>query len=150
MSAFYLRYSTESIYTYSIVISYAYMCIGSQSTLFPTFAVKIFGTKVGAKMFPMIYFFFAIANVMQWGLNFFVFSQDLDTLIWILTGFVILAFILTCFINETPDWSLSNKANSRAKDLLLQKELGKIRDEGLNNYEIGNAEKNLIDGKHNS
>lgn len=50
---------------------------------------------------------------MQWGLNFFVFSQDLDTLIWILTGFVILAFILTCFINETPDWSLSNKANSR-------------------------------------
>ena len=66
VSAFSLNYATSNIYTYTIVVSYAYICIGSQSTLFPTFTVKVFGTKVGAKMFPMIYFFFAMANVFQW------------------------------------------------------------------------------------
>lgn len=105
VSALCLKLSTGSIYSYAITISYAYICIGSQSTLFPTFCVKVFGSKVGAKMFPMVYFFFAMANVLQWGLNFFIFSDNLDTLIWILTGFVAVGFVLTCFINETPDWT---------------------------------------------
>ena len=104
ISAFLLQLSTHNIYTYTICISYAYMCIGSQSTLFPTFAVKVFGSKVGAKMFPLIYFFFAIANVQQWAQNYFIFTGDQGVLIYILAGMTVLAFILTFFINEKPNW----------------------------------------------
>jgi hypothetical protein len=79
--------------------------------LFPTFAIKVFGSKVGAKIFPMIYFFFAMANVLQWALTYFFFPQmtDYKLLIWILGGLVVLSFFLTCFIQEDPDWYMAVK-----------------------------------------
>lgn len=106
VSAFCLQYAAHNIYTYTIVVSYAYICIGAQSTQFPTFTVKVFGTKVGAKMFPMIYFFFAMANVLQWALNYFIFNTDelTDYLIYILGCCVCLSFVLTQMIQETPNW----------------------------------------------
>lgn len=109
MSVIALRFSTANIWTYTIVISYAYICIGSQSTLFPTFTVKMFGSKVGAKMFPYVYFFFAIANVLQWSLNYFIFSDDLDMMINILTGLVCVSFVLMLFVNEKPSWHEVNR-----------------------------------------
>jgi fatty acid desaturase len=122
-----MYYSTASIWTYTLNVSYAYICIGSQSTLFPTFAIKVFGSKVGAKIFPMIYFFFAMANVLQWALTYFFFPQmsDYKLLIWILGGLVVLSFFLTCFIQEDPDWYKAvkqfNESNQPNKELSSNK-----------------------------
>lgn len=126
ISAFLLQLASTNLYTYTICVSYAYMCIGSQSTLFPTFAVKIFGSKVGAKMFPLIYFFFAMANVLQWALNFFIFkTPELEgILIYILAGFTVVSFILTCFIDEKPNWyAKAQKFNQEQKKAALVENL---------------------------
>ena len=65
----------------------------------------------------MIYFFFAMANVLQWALSYFIFPDvsDYRTLIYILGGMVVLSFVLTCFIQENPDWYKAVKEFNESK-----------------------------------
>ena len=124
VSAFCLQLASTNLYTYTVCVSYAYMCIGSQSTLFPTFAIKVFGSKVGAKMFPQIYFFFAIANVLQWAQGRFLFNsfEKKGTQIYILGGMTVVAFILTFFIEEKPNWYAKvQKYNEEERKKQIQK-----------------------------
>ena len=133
ISAVCIKYTVVNVIPYTILVGYAFACIGAQKTLFPTFVIKVFGANIGPKIFPMVFMFECISNLAQWSLNFFFFTDDLDNLINISIAMVCLSFLACLFLNENPNWS---KEIRKAKDRRIEKNLSKGENDVTRNNDV--------------
>lgn len=93
---------------YIIIICYAFMCIGSNTAIFPVLCKNVFGPIVGPKVYPYVYVFFSMASLLQWGIFQYI-SKSYSVLFNIFAGFTVFAIIIVLIFNENPNWTVANQ-----------------------------------------
>ena len=81
----------------------AFAGLGTTVTIFPTICVKVFGSEVGAKLYPCIYVCFSIASLA----SYLIYSllSDPVQMFYIFGGFAILGLIVSIFFDPEPSWT---------------------------------------------
>lgn len=126
-ASFALPYIGNNMTMYIIIICYAFMCIGSNTAMFPIICKNIYGPIVGPQLYPYVYIFFSIASLTQWALFQFV-TQNYIMLFRVFTGLTLLSLVSLVFFNEKPDWrKYAKKEIQKIKVVEEEKEIEERR-----------------------
>ena len=76
-------------------------CEGGHFALFPALCLKEYGTAIGSKIYPVVYFAFPCSNFLQFGIIYFLKkSIGFNNIFWIFLGLTGLAFVLALLFKE--------------------------------------------------
>lgn len=75
VSVFTIQLTSENIYLYGLVVLVAYVCIGGMFAVLPVFTVKIYGPKLFAKMYWMVFFGFTVGTVIRFLCQIFIINN---------------------------------------------------------------------------
>lgn len=129
-----ILYVKSSRFMYALLIFFGFAGIGAHVSTYPNTTLKIFGNKVGARVYSIVYFSFAFANLGEYTICQIVkltsSSKDEDFVLGeessssynivfhILTGTSAFAFLNLLFFNFKPDWSKFYKPEDLPDDIL--------------------------------
>jgi MFS family permease len=98
------------MHTYGAGIGFL-MCglagIGIQTTLFPTICTQLFGSTIGPKVYPVIYFTFSVSNFGQYFLYKYYGVTNQELVFYLFGSLAVLALIIGIFLKSEPNWSPS-------------------------------------------
>lgn len=80
----------------------AFFGLGTSVTVFPTVCMKVFGIRVGSRIYPFIYICFSLACGLSYAIS--RVSKDLRTMFFTLGGMATFGLILSLFFKEKPAW----------------------------------------------
>ena len=111
-SAFSFLDLMQSYATGVLFIMLAMACIGIQTTLFPTVCTKLFGSKIGALVYPYVYLSFSVANFAQYFLYRFYgkASDKPQTMFYLFGALACIGLVASVFMNFEPKWSGANES----------------------------------------
>lgn len=83
----------------------AYIGIGSQVTFFPTISTKVFGSTIGPKVYPYLYFCFSVSNFTQYFLYHYYGNKHYSTMFTIFGCVAVVGLAISVFFNPNPSWA---------------------------------------------
>jgi len=87
--------------------------LGINMTLFPTACTEVFGPVVGPKVYPFIFFIFAISSFSQFFLKKFYGERDPKALLYIFGAISILGFLISFLLPTNQKWNLSSRQQEK-------------------------------------
>ena len=76
-------------------------CEGAHFALFPALCLTEFGTEIGSKLYPVVYFAFTCSNFLQFGIIYFLKSEiGFSNIFWIFLGLTAVSFALAIIFKE--------------------------------------------------
>lgn len=105
-SAFTCISSLSQINSYEIGLVYifaAFAGLGTQVTIFPTICTKVFGSFIGPKVYPCIYFCFSCSNLTAYMIYKYLDNKEL--MFYIFGGFGLLGMLMGIFFDPNPSWA---------------------------------------------
>lgn len=101
----YVMANAGNIFTASTYLCLAFFGLGMNMTMFPTVCMKAFGGAVGSRIYPVVYFCFAMSNLFA-----YLFYKHLDNTQALFTVMAVMsaAGIVACALfNQNPVWHRS-------------------------------------------
>ena len=102
--------SAGNIVTASAYLGSAFFGLGMTMTMFPTACMKVFGGSIGSKVYPILYFCFALSNIAA-----YLFYKHVENtkVLFTMMGLFASIGIIACIIFElNPTWAKSTEAKS--------------------------------------
>jgi MFS family permease len=96
-----------------VLIVCAMASLGINMTLFPTACTEVFGPVVGPKVYPFIFFIFAISSFSQFFLKKFYGERDPKALLYIFGAISILGFLISFLLPTNQKWNLSSRQQEK-------------------------------------
>lgn len=111
-SYWYLMNKFKSFYLAASYLVLAFFGLGMSLTMFPTICIKVFGVKVGSRVYPFIYFCFALSNLVAY--IFYKHIHSTQATFTMLGIIAMLGVILGVFFNQSPNWRTKEESSSHS------------------------------------
>eukprot|EP01016_Furgasonia_blochmanni_P041712 TRINITY_DN5453_c0_g1_i1.p1 TRINITY_DN5453_c0_g1~~TRINITY_DN5453_c0_g1_i1.p1 ORF type:complete len:296 (-),score=37.88 TRINITY_DN5453_c0_g1_i1:34-921(-) len=77
-----ITYVVDTDWLYFIWCVISYVCIGGYFAIFPALSTRVFGVKIGSKIYGFLFFAFSFGNLLQFTLNRFLSTHISDCLLY--------------------------------------------------------------------
>jgi hypothetical protein len=94
------RYVMDDYILFSLYFVGVLFVEGGYFGLFPALTSKVYGNKVGSKLYGFIYFGFTLANIIQYIIANLLFEEASPEAYWIFLGITAIGFVTGCLFNE--------------------------------------------------